>query len=72
MAVLFLSCTVAIFFDLFIAGTPYEFNASPRINGVNFAESLGDWYFKRGKVSTQLMDSCHTVQCNPKCPSTPT
>jgi hypothetical protein len=53
-------------------GTPYEFNASPRINGVNFAESLGDWYFKRGKVSTQLMDSCHTVQCNPKCPSTPT
>ena len=54
------------------AGTPYEFNLSLRITGVNFAESLGDWYFKRGKVPTQLMDSCHTVQCNPMCPSKPT
>lgn len=52
-------------------GTPYEFASSPKIDGTTFAESLGDWYFHRGKVPTKLLDSCYYVQCNKECPPNP-
>ena len=58
MQMFFLTCT---------SGDLIQFVNSPRINGTTFAESLGDWYFGRGKVPTQLVDSCHTVDCNPDC-----
>jgi ribosome maturation protein SDO1 len=44
-----------------------KFTTSPKINGTTFAESLGDWYFGRGKFPTQLVDTCRTINCTPGC-----
>ena len=42
----------------------------PRVKGVGFAESLGDWVFGRGAAPHQLVDDCAPAgsdPCNPSC-----
>ena len=42
----------------------------PRVRGVGFAESLGDWVFGRGAAPAQLVDDCAPAgsdPCNPSC-----
>ena len=43
----------------------FEFTASPAVSGATLSEALAKWYLYGDTV--QLVDTCHTVNCNSGC-----
>ena len=56
---------MSLFFPPVAIGDRFRFTSSPPVSGATLSEALSKWYLDNDTV--QLVDTCHTVNCNVGC-----